>query len=79
MVVGTNFDFSFNPDLSWKNLVQYDTQSENLAWQSRLHWIVTPGQDLFLVGLFGWDRLDRESFASTVADLTLKVTYTWRF
>ena len=59
--------------------VQYDTESEGLSWQSRLHWIVKPGQNLYLVGLFGWDRFERDSFAREGEELTVKVSYTWRF
>lgn len=78
-LVSASADFAFTPEVSWKNLVQYDTESEDLGWQSRLHWIVEPGQDLFLVALFGWDKTDRESFRSTSQEATLKLTYTFRF
>lgn len=78
-LVGSNLDVSFNPDLSWKNFIQYDTESEDLSWQSRLHWIVEPGQNLYVVGLFGWDRFDRDSFARESEELTVKLSYTWRF
>ena len=78
-VVSTNLDFAFDPDLSWANLVQYDTESDELAWQSRVHWILEPGRDLFLVGQFGWDRSGQESFVATTRELVLKLSYTWRF
>jgi hypothetical protein len=78
-VLSSDLDFSFDPDLSWQNTVQYDTESEDLSFQSRLHWIVQPGQDMYLVALSGWDRTDRESFARTASEVALKLTYTWRF
>ncbi len=78
-VIATDLDFNFDPDLSLSNLLQYDTESEDLTWQSRLHWIRTAGQNLYLVGLFGWDRTDRHSFARTSQELVLKLSYTWRF
>ena len=78
-VLSSDLDFSFDPDLSWQNTVQYDTESEDLSFQSRLHWIVEPGQDMYLVALSGWDRTDRESFARTGSEVALKLTYTWRF
>jgi hypothetical protein len=78
-VLSSDLDFSFDPDLSWQNTVQYDTGSEDLSFQSRLHWIVQPGQDMYLVALSGWDRTDRESFARTASEVALKLTYTWRF
>ena len=75
----TDLDFAFNPDLSLRNVLQYDTQSEDLAWQTRLHWIIQPGQDLYVVGLFGWDRTDRNSFHGASEELVVKLSYTWRF
>ena len=39
---------ALNPDLSWFNLVQYDTVSEVLSLNSRLRWILEPGNELFL-------------------------------
>jgi hypothetical protein len=51
-------DTNFSPDVSWANLVQYDTDSGLLGFQSRFRWILKPGNDLFLVYNRGW--LDRE-------------------
>ena len=78
-VFSTDLDFTFNPDLSLRNVLQYDTDSEDMAWQSRLHWILSPGQDLFLVGLFGWDRTNRDSFQRLNEELVVKLSYTLRF
>jgi hypothetical protein len=78
-VVSTDADFYFDPDLSWQNTAQFDTASEDLSFQSRLHWIVEPGQDMYVVALSGWDRTGRESFARTAGEVALKLTYTWRF
>lgn len=84
-LTSANFDFSFSPDVSWKNLVQYDTESKNLGFQSRLHWIVKPGHDLFLVGLFGWEKSTNgepdhdAAFTPTGQEVTLKIAYTMRF
>jgi len=78
-LVSSDLDFSFDPDLSWQNTTQYDTESEDLSFQSRLHWIMEPGQDMYLVALTGWNRTDRESFGRTASDLALKLSYTWRF
>ncbi|MCP3917140.1 MAG: carbohydrate binding family 9 domain-containing protein [bacterium] len=79
-VYESNVDFTFTPEISWQNKIQYDTTSKDLGWQSRLHWIVEPGQDLFLVGLMGWNKEDhRGSFRTTTQDFTLKLTYTLRF
>ncbi len=73
-------DVQFSPRLSWKNLLQYDTESKNLGAQSRLRWIRQPGQELFLVGLFGWQKADHFSpYLPTNQEIALKVLYTLRF
>ncbi len=73
-------DASFSPNLSWKNLAQYDTESLELGFQSRLRWILTPGQELFLVTLLGWRRPDEHAhLAPTDQELALKLVYTLRF
>ena len=78
-LVSANLDLNLTPDVSWKNFAQYDTDSRDLSLQSRLRWILEPGQDLFLVGLFGWTREDRDTFVVADQELILKLTYTLRF
>ena len=74
-----NLDLSFTPDLSWKNLLQYDTGSEQLGFQSRMRWILTPGQDLFLVGQGGWLQRDGERLVAQGQALAVKLTWAVRF
>jgi hypothetical protein len=70
----------FSSKLSWSNLVQYDNISENLGFNSRLHWIPTAGQDVFLVFNQGWQYQDLDnSFTTTESDLTFKASYAFRF
>jgi hypothetical protein len=78
-VASAELNLSFDPDTSWSNVVQYDTQNEDLALQTRLHWILEPGQNLFLVALLGWDRTDRDQFARSAEELVVKLSYTFRF
>jgi len=79
-VVEAGADFSFSPNLSWKNLVQYDTETYELGVQSRVRWILAPGNDLFIVALLGWAREeDDPTFVPTNQDFTLKFGYTIRF
>ena len=49
-------DVSASPNLTWSNLVQYDTDSRVLGFQSRIRWILKPGNDLFDVVSRGWYR-----------------------
>lgn len=40
---------SFTPDLSWSNLLQWDSESETFGIYSRLRWIPEPGQEVYVV------------------------------
>lgn len=39
----------FNPRLTWSNLIQYDDVSKSVGINSRVRWIIDPGNELFLV------------------------------
>jgi hypothetical protein len=69
----------FTPKISLTNFVQYDTDSENIGLQSRLRWILKPGQEMYVVFNHQWqeDALDR--FKTLSSDLRAKVNYTIRF
>lgn len=74
-------DYSISPFLTVFNLVQFDNESRNLGWQSRIRWIIRPGSELFLV--FNQGRLQDERggfhFSSADTRLALKMQYTFRF
>lgn len=77
---GLTSQYAFSSTLSWSNLIQYDNISENLGLNSRLHWIPKAGQQAFLVLNWGLTDADKDNhFVSTVADLSLKFNYTFRF
>ena len=77
---GLNSQYAFSSTLSWSNLIQYDNISENMGLNSRLHWIPKAGQQAFLVLNWGLIDADKDNhFDSTVADLSLKFNYTFRF
>jgi hypothetical protein len=79
-LMGLNLQYVFSSTLSWSNLVQYDNISENLGFNSRLHWIPKAGQQAFLVLNWGFIDADKDNnFDSTLADLSLKFNYTLRF
>jgi hypothetical protein len=67
--------------LSFSNFVQYDNESRDLGWQSRVRWILRPGNDLFLVFSQGWLQNPRGGFHFSPGDtkLSTKVQYTFRF
>ncbi|MGD2167600.1 MAG: carbohydrate binding family 9 domain-containing protein [Gammaproteobacteria bacterium] len=77
---GLNVQYAISSTLSWSNLIQYDNVSENLGFNSRLHWIPRAGQQAFLVLNRGYSDLDKDNhFEPTFADLSLKFNYTFRF
>ncbi|MEY4641316.1 MAG: hypothetical protein RLZZ227_1310 [Pseudomonadota bacterium] len=79
-LAGVNAQYAFSSTLSWSNLIQYDNISENLGLNSRLHWIPKAGQQAFVV--LNWGLIDPDKnnvFESTIADLSLKFNYTFRF
>ncbi len=79
-LIGLNSQYAFSSTLSWSNLIQYDNISENLGFNSRLHWIPRAGQQAFLVLNWGLVDADKDNnFESTIADLSLKFNYTFRF
>jgi hypothetical protein len=47
-------ELQFSPRIAWVNNVQYDTQSAVVGWQSRFRWILTPGNDLYVVYHHNW-------------------------
>ena len=72
-------DFDFTPEVSLRNLLQYDNQSENLGVQSRLRWIVRPGSDLFVVVSGDWQRDEKDSFLPNHQSAAVKLVYTFTF
>jgi len=72
-------DLFFTSELSLRNLVQFDNESNELGWQSRLRWIHAPGCDFFAVLGTTWLREDDGSLAPTEQSLQLKLSHTLRF
>jgi hypothetical protein len=84
-VYRVNLDLLFSPRLTLKSFVQYDDESRRMGWQSRLQWIITPGNEI----LFAWnsiwsdpmDRMNPHLRDLTLAQSTtrLKINYNYRF
>jgi hypothetical protein len=71
-------ELNFTPDLGWSNLLQYDSDSRELGFQSRLRWRLRPGSDLFVVFNRGWLREDGR-FRGYFDTGSAKVQHTFRF
>jgi hypothetical protein len=79
-LIDTKFEWAFSSTLSWVNLVQYDNVSENLGFNSRLHWVPRAGNDVLLVYNHNAQDTDKDNnFQSVQSQFTLKVSYTFRF
>lgn len=72
-------DYSFTPFISLANFVQYDTQSENIGFLSRLRWIFNPGNEIFVVLNHGWQKNILERFESAQKRFRVKFNYVFRF
>jgi hypothetical protein len=71
-------DYNFSPNVSWQNLVQYDTESRLLGVQSRFRWILKPGNDIFLVLNRGWFHDLRGRYLPSFDRAMVKIQYTVR-
>ncbi|MBI4586531.1 MAG: carbohydrate binding family 9 domain-containing protein [Planctomycetes bacterium] len=69
---------SFTPDLIWHHLVQHDSVSDTLGYNSRLIWRFRSGANLFIVLN---QNIDRENSHLTwlESELTVKVNVSFRF
>jgi Domain of unknown function (DUF5916) len=72
-------DYNFTPNVSWANLLQYDTESRIAGVQSRFRWILKPGNDLFIVLNRGWYREFDGSYSPSFNRESVKLQYTFRF
>jgi hypothetical protein len=78
-VVTLKADYNFSPNVSWANLLQYDSESRILGVQSRFRWILKPGSDLFVVINRGWYRSEWDNRYTRSYDKgSVKLQYTFR-
>lgn len=73
------FNYSFNPYVTVSNFVQYDTDSRNIGMQSRLRWIIKPGNEIYLVLNHAWQENPLDRWEALRTDVRAKVNYTFRF
>ena len=61
-------------------MIQYDNVTETMGVNTRLHWIPEAGREAFIVLNHNLQDADLDNrFESTVADLEIKFSYTFRF
>ncbi len=78
-VVMYRLDYSFTPFITLANFTQYDTESRNIGLQSRLRWILTPGNEFFIVLNHAWQENQFDRFESSQTRFRVKFDYTFRF
>ena len=71
-------DYNASPNVTWSNLVQYDSPSRILGFQSRFRWILRPGNDLFVVVSRGWFRRFDGDYVPSFDRGSAKLQYTFR-
>lgn len=71
-------NFNFSPNLTWSNLMQYDSESRILGFQTRLRWTLRPGSDLFVVVSRGWYRRFDGDYLPRFDKGSAKLQYTLR-
>ena len=72
-------DNQFNPRIYIINNVQYDSVSRVLGWQARFRWIVSPGNDLYLVYQHNWLDATAAGWGTLDRRAATKLSYTHRF
>ncbi len=86
-LVSLKLNVDFSPDLSWSLLTQWDDVSDSLGINSRVRWIIQPGNEVFFVinhsmttaedTTLAQDRNWRLRHVNT--EVSVKVAWTFRF
>lgn len=71
-------DFNLSARLTWQNLIQHNSVSKTVGWNSRMRWEVQPGNIWFLVFNSGWE-IDDGSYMPVNTGFASKVRWTFRF
>ncbi len=71
-------NFDITPLLALTSIVQYDNLSRLMGYYQRLHWIVTPGTDLYLVYTWNWRNVENR-FSPIENNGSIKFSITKRF
>jgi len=80
-----NLDLLFSPHLTLLSFIQYDDESKNIGWQSRLRWILKPGNEILFAFNSLWsDPMERmnphlRDFTMAQSTSRLKINYNYRF
>ena len=76
-ILSARATFQFSPEVTWANLVQWDNESDEAGFNSRLRWEFEPGREMFIVYNAGFDTAN--AWATTQSEMAVKIGWTWRF
>jgi hypothetical protein len=80
LIYSVILDWSFSPNATWKNLLQYDSESRLFGVQCRFRYTLRPGNDLFVVVNRGWEKREEDGTLLPRFDRgSAKLQYTFRF
>ena len=77
-LVRMRVQYIFTPDLSWDTFVQYDNLTDSVGWNSRVRWIIQPGNEFTVV----WNQsvdVTGHDFRFERTGLTGKLAWTFRY
>ena len=74
-LIGSRIDLTFTKKVFWTTFVQYNNQSENINFNSRLQWRFAPVSDFFLVYTDNYNTLSFDPLESRNRALVAKLTY----
>ena len=77
-LVRTRLILNASADLSWNTVLQYISVDQSVELNSRLRWIVEPGNEIFLILNQSW-LADSDRVAPLETEAVAKLVYTFRF
>ena len=77
-LVGFRVRFNVTPDLQVNSFIQYDTESRNMGWNARIHWIFSPLGEVFLVFNHNNLRQPGDRWVLQNQQVILKARYNFR-
>ena len=74
-----NLDFILSPRVMWQNLLQHNSVSKTVGWNSRLRWEMQPGNIYFFFVINqGWE-IEDGSYMPVNTGFASKLRWTYRF
>jgi hypothetical protein len=72
------FNLAFTPEISWTNIVQYETVTDDIGLNSIFRWEIESGREFYVVLNHNWLE-EYGRFRSRHSDFGVKLRWTFRF